>query len=129
MDKKNKKKFVEREVRIKTSIKGDEVEVISPALVCLETNEQKMTPSQMNFLRKSAADEYRKNKDLLTSEDIINYRKDLGMSQTEFANYLSVGEASVKRWETYYVQDRVHDENIRLKCDKEYKRQLYPERK
>jgi hypothetical protein len=38
------------------------------------------------------------------------------MSQAAFANYLKVGEASVKRWETYYVQD----DHIRLKCDEAY---------
>jgi hypothetical protein len=42
------------------------------------------------------------------------------MSQTAFASYLKVGEASIKRWETYYVQDVVQDDHIRLKCDEAY---------
>ena len=42
------------------------------------------------------------------------------MSQSSFARYLNVGEASIKRWETYYVQDTGQDEHIRLKCDEAY---------
>ena len=42
------------------------------------------------------------------------------MSQAAFANYLKVGEASIKRWETYFVQDVVQDDHIRLKCDEAY---------
>lgn len=63
----------------------------------------------MNFLRRFAADAYRKKHNLLTSDQIIRYRESLGMSQTAFANYLKVEEASVKRWETYYIQDNVQD--------------------
>jgi hypothetical protein len=37
-----------------------------------------------------------------------------------FASYLKVGEASIKRWETYYVQDVVQDDHIHLKCDEAY---------
>lgn len=38
------------------------------------------------------------------------------MNQVQFAKFLSVGEASVKRWETWLVQDRSSDHLIRLKC-------------
>ncbi len=42
------------------------------------------------------------------------------ITQTAFANYLKVGEASIKRWETYFIQDVGQDEHIRLKCDEAY---------
>jgi DNA-binding XRE family transcriptional regulator/uncharacterized phage-associated protein len=76
-----------------------------------------MTTEQMNSFRKISADSYREKHALLTSSQIIAYREELGMSQSAFARYLSVGEASIKRWETYYVQDTSQDELIRLKCD------------
>jgi hypothetical protein len=79
-----------------------------------------MDGEQMNALRRSAADTYRKQHNLLTSVEIIQYRASLGMSQSAFANYLKVGDASIKRWETYYVQDVVQDDHIRLKCDEAY---------
>jgi hypothetical protein len=38
------------------------------------------------------------------------------MSQEEFAAYLSVGVASVKRWELGKVQEKSTDDLIRIKC-------------
>jgi DNA-binding transcriptional regulator YiaG len=88
--------------------------------VCTACSAPLMDSQQMNHLRRAAADQYRRMHHLLTSDEIIKFRQDLDMSQIAFANYLKVGEASVKRWETYYVQDVVQDENIRLKCDEAY---------
>ncbi len=74
----------------------------------------------MNALRRVAVDQYRKAHKLLTSQEIIRYREELDLSQVGFAKYLGVGEASVKRWETYYIQDFSQDCHIRIKCDEEY---------
>lgn len=112
--------FATKNIRFTPEVKGEEVEVVVPSFVCRECHTPLMDSAQMNVLRKSAADRYRKLHNLLTSEEIIKFRKMLGMSQSAFANYLKVGEASVKRWETYYVQDAVQDEHIRLKCDEAY---------
>ena len=113
-------KFESKNVRFNPEIKGEEVEVVVPSFVCMECQTPLMDGEQMNVLRRCAADKYRKQHNLLTSEEIINYRASLGMSQAAFANYLKVGEASIKRWETYYVQDVVQDDHIRLKCDEAY---------
>lgn len=110
-------KFTEKKVRFNPTVKDEIVEVIAPAFVCSECNEALMNSEQMNFLRKVSADEYKKNHGLLTSSQIISFRESLGMSQSAFARYLSVGEASIKRWETYFIQDASQDELIRLKCD------------
>lgn len=113
-------KFESKNVRFTPEIKGELVEVIVPSFVCIDCQTPLMDGQEMNKLRKCAADKYRKQHQLLTSEDIINYRASIGMSQAAFANYLKVGEASIKRWETYYVQDVVQDDHIRLKCDEAY---------
>jgi putative zinc finger/helix-turn-helix YgiT family protein len=113
-------KFETKNIRFNPEIKGEEVEVIVPSYVCTECQTPLMDSEQMNLLRRRAADKYRKKHHLLTSEAIINYRASLGMSQAAFANYLKVGEASIKRWETYYVQDVVQNDHIRLKCDEAY---------
>lgn len=113
-------KFESKNMRFNPEIRGEEVEVVVPAFVCTQCQTPLMDGEQMNFLRRTAADKYRKQHTLLTSEEIINYRASLGMSQAAFANYLKVGEASIKRWETYYVQDVVQDDHIRLKCDEAY---------
>lgn len=113
-------KFELKNIRFNPEIKGEEVEVVVPSFVCINCQSTLMDNDQMNVLRKRAADKYRTQHNLLTSEDIILYRTKLGMSQAAFANYLKVGEASIKRWETYFVQDVVQDDHIRLKCDEAY---------
>lgn len=113
-------KFQEENFRFNPVIKGEEVEVVVPSFICVICRMPIMDNEQMNKLRRISADQYRKNHHLLTSEEIIKFRTMLGMSQTAFANYLKVGEASVKRWETYFIQDVSQDEHIRLKCDEAY---------
>jgi YgiT-type zinc finger domain len=113
-------KFEKKNCRFTPEIKGEEAEVIVPAMVCSHCGAPLMDDKQMSHLRKMAADVYRKKHDLLTSEEIIHFRSMFGMSQIAFANYLKVGEASIKRWETYFIQDIGQDEHIRLKCDEAY---------
>ena len=116
----NGDEFEEKNCRFTPEVKGEEVEVVASAMVCVQCHAPLMNDEQMNQLRKVAADAYRKERGLLTSEEIVKFRSLFGMSQTAFANYLKVGEASVKRWETYFVQDLSQDEHIRLKCDEAY---------
>lgn len=113
-------KFELKNVRFNPEIKGEKIEVVVPSFVCTKCQTPLMDGDQMNVLRRSAADQYRKQHNLLISEEIVQYRSLLGMSQVAFANYLKVGDASIKRWETYYVQDVVQDDHIRLKCDEAY---------
>jgi putative zinc finger/helix-turn-helix YgiT family protein len=113
-------KFEEKSCRFTPEIKGEEIEVIAPAMVCVQCHNSFMDDAQMSQLRKIAADTYRKKHGLLTSHEIVHFRSLFDMSQAAFANYLKVGEASVKRWETYFVQDVGQDEHIRLKCDEAY---------
>lgn len=114
------KEFKEKNCRFTPEIKGEEVDVVAPAMVCAQCNTPLMNDEQMSYLRKMAADAYRKKHGLLTSEEIQHFRSLFGMSQAAFASYLKVGEASIKRWETYFIQDTGQDEHIRLKCDEAY---------
>ena len=113
----NSAKFSTKKIRFNPEIKGEVVEVLLPSFICNECGETLMNTEQMNALRKVAADKYKNNNGLLTSSEIVALRKNLNMSQSEFADYLKVGKASIKRWETYFVQDEGQDEHIRLKCD------------
>jgi DNA-binding transcriptional regulator YiaG len=70
----------------------------------------------MDELGRRTSDAFRKKHHLLTSEEIKELRMSLNMSQRQFAAFLRVGVASVKRWENWKVQDASSDELIRLKC-------------
>lgn len=113
----NKTQFIEQKVRFTPEIKGETLEVLVPCMVCENCESPFMDTKQMSVLRRYSADKYKENHNLLTSSQIIAYREELRMSQSVFARYLGVGEASVKRWETYYIQDTSQNELIRLKCD------------
>jgi len=112
--------FETKNIRFSSEIKGETVDIIVPTFVCKACHNQVMDTKQMNIYRRAVADEYRKKHGLLTSQEIANYRTELNMNQTEFARYLNVGDASIKRWETYYIQDASQDDHIRLKCDESY---------
>lgn len=66
---------------------------------------------------------YRRLAGILTVEEIRQARQRLGMSQREFAEYLGVGEASVKRWELGVLPDKSSSDLIRLKTDPEAARE------
>lgn len=112
--------FEEKNCRLTPEIKGEIVEVVVSAMVCVKCHAPLMNDEQMSELRKITADAYRRAHGLLTSEEIIHFRSLFGMSQAAFAHYLKVGEASIKRWETYFIQEVGQDEHIRLKCDEAY---------
>jgi len=112
--------FVQKKIGIKTKYIDEALEVVVPAYVCKHCSEPLMDSDQMNVLRQAAADKYRDNHGLLNSQKIVALRKKMDMSQREFAQYLGVGDASIKRWETYFAQEAAMDEHIRLKCDKEF---------
>lgn len=112
--------FEIKNIRFSSELKGETVDVIVPSFVCKACHATLMDAKQMNAYRRAVGDAYRKKHKLLTSHEIIDYRSKLNMNQAEFARYLNVGEASIKRWETYYIQDASQDDHIRLKCDEAY---------
>lgn len=116
----NNDKFIEASIRFTPEIKDQTVEFVMVCKVCSHCKTPMTDSGQMNLLRRTAADTYRAKNNLLTSAQIIAYRHSLSMSQAAFARYLKVGEASIKRWETYFIQDESQDDHIRLKCDGAY---------
>jgi len=101
---------------IEQEFRGEMFRVQTTAQTCTMCGWVSVTPAQADELRRRTADAYRKRHGLLTSEEIRAMRRAMGKSQREFAQFLNVGEASVKRWETWQVQDKSNDQLIRLKC-------------
>ncbi|MFW5887675.1 MAG: type II TA system antitoxin MqsA family protein [Bacteriovoracia bacterium] len=109
--------FTEKQVKLEQEFKGESLYVVVPANVCDSCGFEQLSDEQANNLRKATADEYRKKHFLLTSGEIRELRESLEMSQSQFSEYLGVGVASIKRWETYFVQEKSQDDLIRMKCD------------
>ncbi len=113
----NKGKYSNQVTEVTGEVRGEELTVSVEAQVCGNCGSQVMTDDQSSAYTGAIADAYRDKHGLLTSSRLKQIRNRLGMSQRTFANFLRVGEASVKRWESGLIQDESHDELIRLKTD------------
>lgn len=95
---------------------GDKVEFKAQGLSC-ECGYKTVSAKQMDAYNIAMADAYRKKHGLLTTKQLLDYRELLGMSQRKFADFLCVGEKSVKRWEHGQVQEKSMDNLIKLKME------------
>lgn len=109
---------------IEQEFRGERLKVKMTASACTKCGWTTLSLGQTDELRRLTADAYREQHDLLTSVQIKAIRKLLGKNQREFAAFLGAGEASVKRWETWLVQEKSSDQLIRMKCEKEIRNEL-----
>ena len=105
---------------IDATVKGETFPVSCTAMVCGRCGFHVLAPEQVDAYSMASADAYRQRHGLLTTKEILGFRKFLRMSQLAFADYLRVGVASVKRWELGQIQDEAMDELMRVKCDRAY---------
>lgn len=107
--------FKETTIKSEQEIRGEMLVIEIPGVMCTMCGWESILIDQVSELRNRTADEYRRKHGLLTSGAIRAMREALNMTQAQFAEFTGVGEASVKRWETWLVQDRSMDELLRLK--------------
>jgi putative zinc finger/helix-turn-helix YgiT family protein len=96
---------------------GEKVEVRADALVCPKCGLKTIDAKHLGEFTLLVSDAYRSKHGLFTSTDIKDRRLNMKMSQEQFAIYLGVGIASVKRWELGHIQEAAMNELIRLKTD------------
>ena len=66
---------------------------------------------------RAAADAYRKAHHLLTAVELHEMRRSLGMTWMQFAEYVGVGIATLKRWIGGEIQTPSLDRLVRLQAD------------
>jgi putative zinc finger/helix-turn-helix YgiT family protein len=97
---------------------SEEFSVTIPGLICDSCGYTTINNRQSEAFTRAISDAYKSAHGLLTGLELRERRaKWLKMSQQAFADYLGVGPASIKRWESGQIQDRAMDELIRLKTD------------
>ena len=94
---------------------GEPFTVEVPGLVCPACGFATLDSAQSEIFTRAISDAYRKAHGLLTGNEMRTIRAKANMSQQEFADYLGVGVASIKRWELGQIQDKAMDELMRLK--------------
>jgi putative zinc finger/helix-turn-helix YgiT family protein len=109
--------LVPKIVQLDGQVRGEHYTVEMLGLECPRCGYQTIEGPTMPEYRRLLADRYRATYGLLTSEDIRARRKRLRMNQREFAKYVNVGEATIKRAEMGKIQDRHTDEAIRRRTD------------
>lgn len=105
-------------VSLRGTRNNEEFTVTVPGLHCTVCGFATIDNRQSGEFTRAISDAYREAHSLLTGAELKSRRSQwLKMSQQQFADYLGVGIASVKRWESGQVQDRAMDELLRLKTD------------
>jgi putative zinc finger/helix-turn-helix YgiT family protein len=118
-----KGKQISKTAEIAGEVRGEKFSVVSEAMVCDRCGFQVLSDQQSAAYTVAISDAYRKERGLLTSKELKHIRKGLGFSQRDFAAFLKVSIASIKRWESGLIQDEAHDQLIRLRTDLEAARQ------
>lgn len=98
----------------KMLFRGTHLSVPVEQYVCPECGTEAGTVEQTAMLQKSIADTYRKSAGLLTGKEIVEGRKKLNMTQEDLAKKMSVGIASIKRWEGSKIQSKSMDQALRM---------------
>ncbi|MFI3236645.1 MAG: DUF4065 domain-containing protein [Lachnospiraceae bacterium] len=109
---------VEERTRIAhLTIKGEEVYYEEQFYVCCNSDDEENefennTMTNENLL--NARNAYRRKKGLLTSYEIVEIRKEYGLSQIDLARLLGWGDATISRYESKAIQDDAYDSMLRL---------------
>jgi putative zinc finger/helix-turn-helix YgiT family protein len=99
-------------IQLPGTVRGEGFTVEMEGLECPRCGYKTIEGSKMPEYGRLLADKYRASHGLLTSDEIRQRRKRLGLTQEQFAAYLEVGIASVKRWEMGKIQDPRHNQLI-----------------
>lgn len=109
---------IEERKRIATTvIKGEEVTYEERFYFCSNADEDENefeTSNMTNENLLNARNAYRIKMGLLTSDEIIEIRRNYGLSQVDMARLLGWGEATISRYESKAIQDEAYDMMLRL---------------
>ena len=96
-----------------TNFRGVDVSYEYNAFVCPKCELEVGTLDQAATVQKKMSEAYRKKIGLLTGEEIKKYRKEYKLTQKALADKITVGIASIKRWEGGIIQSKSMDNVLR----------------
>ena len=96
--------------------RGETFWVPAPMHMCPHCGYEMPAKDYLTAVCKGTNHAFRQKHGLLTSAEIVERRKAMKKSQRQFADFVGVSVASLKRWETgFLVQDKASDELVRTK--------------
>jgi putative zinc finger/helix-turn-helix YgiT family protein len=105
---------------VEAELKGEPVSVELSAPQCANCGEVVILGKHVRAYHRAVSDAYRRKVGLLTIDEIDSLRRNLNMTLPEFASYLSVGIATLKRWRRGEIQTEALDRLVRLRADLQY---------
>lgn len=104
---------VMKEVVQEAQFKGVSFVYKAMFIYCETYDELFETEELLNENNKMMKDAYRKKVGLLPSYEIARIRKEYGLSQKALSKALGWGELTVTRYETYQIQDKIHNDMLK----------------
>ncbi len=97
-----------------TSVEYDELVYFCSTLGEDDEDAYFIPPKVMDENMLRARNAYRQIKGLLTSDEIVEFRKKFNLSQVELARLLGWGDVTVSRYESKAIQDSTYDNELRM---------------
>ena len=102
---------------VDAEVKGEHVTVTLKAPQCTNCGRVVILGRHVRAYHRAASDAYRRKFGLLTMEEMDGLRGKLEMKWPEFASYVFVGIATLKRWKRGEIQTQALDRLVRLRTD------------
>lgn len=99
------------------TIRNEPITVEMEYYKCLECGEEFWVPDSKSDPFEKAYRLYRSKHNMLQPEEIHNFRHKYHLTQSDLANLLGLGGATISRYETGKLQDETHDRLLRLAMD------------
>ncbi|MDH5363894.1 MAG: DUF4065 domain-containing protein [Dehalococcoidia bacterium] len=106
------------------TIRNDPITVEIECYKCSECGEEFLIPDSRSDPFEKAYRLYRSKHNMLQPEEIRNFRHKYHLTQSDLANLLGLGGATISRYESGKLQDETHDTLLRLAMDAENLRRL-----
>ncbi len=102
-----------QDFRETTTFRDIEIDYTGKHYVCQDCGLEVAVKEQMADIQKKISDTYRYKTGLLPGEEIKQLRKKYGVSQKALADKMTIGIASIKRWENGIIQSKSMDQALR----------------
>ena len=102
---------------VDAELKGERVSVTLNVPQCGHCGRVVILGKHSRAYHRAVSEAYRRKMGLATVEEIDGLRRSLRMTWPEFANYVAVGIATIKRWKRGEIQTQALDRLVRLQAD------------
>lgn len=105
---------------VEAELKGERVSVILKAPQCMNCGRVVILGKNTRAYHRAVSDAYRRKVGLLTIDEINRLRRNLRMTWPDFASFVFVGIATLKRWRRGEIQTQALDRLVRLRADPQF---------